>query len=214
MEESLTKEKILKKIRSALIEKTANPYPKLDVDYSFFEAPNIEKELVFAQNLIEQGGYFLYCDNHLDFVEDFLNLCENKKWKQFLCTDKALKNVLNQVSFEHDIVVGNSVEVYFTTAECVTARNVSLVFSNKQTHLHALNKAKALIVLIDLSQVVFDLKEVTQLLKLKYNNQYPAEVHAIGGPYKCETNPDALQEVYVFLIENQFIQNLDPILLK
>jgi len=208
MQESLTKEKILKKIRSALIEKTANPYPKLDIDYTFFGVSDEEKELQFAQNLTQHGGYFLYCQNHLDFAEDFLKLCENKKWQQFLCTDKSLQNVLNQVAFKHDVNLSNNIEVYFTNAECATARTASLIFSNKQANMRAIAQAKALVVIIDIAQVVNDLKDAIQNIRLKYNNQYPAEVHALSGPFKCETQPDLMQEVYVFLIEDNFVQNL------
>jgi len=48
MQESTTREKMLKKIRNALISKTANPYHNLDFDSPVFRMNDDVPELIFT----------------------------------------------------------------------------------------------------------------------------------------------------------------------
>ncbi len=209
MQDSLTKEKILKKIRAGLIEKTPNPFPKLDMETRLFEQQNIEKELVFATTFTNQGGHFLFNQNHLDFVEDFLGLCDAKKWKQFYCIEKKISDFLTELEFPHlnSIDHAPSAEVLITSCECLIARTGTLVFSSKQAAGKTLTaKSKVLILLANIDQLVDDIKDATHLLKVKYNGSYPSEVNFISGPFTdhaaAETNINNLKEVYLFLIDN------------
>lgn len=214
MQDSLTKEKILKKIRAGLIEKTTNPFPKLDMETRLFELPDMDRELVFATAFTSQGGHFLFNQNHLDFVEDFLGLCDAKKWKQFYCIDKTISEFLTELEFSHLNINDHAptAEVLITTCECLIARTGTLVFSSKQAAGKTLTaKSKVLILLANVDQVVDDIKDATHLLKVKYNSNYPSEVNFVSGPFtdnaQVETNLNNLKEVYLFLIDtNEMLQ--------
>ena len=65
MEESTTREKVLKKIRASLLSKTTNPYPKLDFDSSVFQLTDEDPVLVFSEKLTLAGGKFFLIENKL-----------------------------------------------------------------------------------------------------------------------------------------------------
>lgn len=209
MQDSLTKEKILKKIRAGLIEKTPNPFPKLDTEVRLFDMQDSERELVFAKAFTQQGGHFLFNQNHLDFVEDFLGLCEAKKWNQFYCLEKNISNFLTELEFQHTNINDHAAtaEVLITNCECLIARTGTLVFSSKQAAGKILTaKSKVLILLANVEQLVDDIKDAMHLIKVKYNSYYPSEVNMLSGPFTdnaaLESNTENYKEVYLFLIDN------------
>ncbi|MEO8151137.1 MAG: LUD domain-containing protein [Bacteroidia bacterium] len=205
MQESLTKEKILKKIRAALIEKTPHPFPKVDTDSRLFNIPDTEREIVFAEAFKKLGGNFLFAENHLDFVEDFLGLCESKNWQQFFCLDNNISAFLDAVEFAHikTSKTTSTPEVVITTCECLIAQSGTIVMSGKLavgTSLPA--KSKVLIILAGLDQLTDDMKDAMHYITLKYNKHYPSSVTLLNGPFKTIDDKNNLQEVYLFLVEN------------
>lgn len=218
MQDSLTKEKILKKIRAGLIEKTPNPFPKLDTEIRLFEMQDSERELVFAKAFTQQGGHFLFNQNHLDFVEDFLGLCEAKKWKQFYCLEKNISNFLTTLEFAHTNINDHAAnaEVLITNCECLIARTGTLVFSSKQAAGKILtSKSKVLILLANVEQLVDDIKDAMHLIKVKYNSNYPSEVNILSGPFTDNAvsvnNTENYKEVYLFLIDSNDMLKLSEL---
>ena len=69
MEDSTTREKVLKKIRAALLSKSSNPYPRIDYDSAVFATSDEDPLLIFADQLTAAGGHFILCDDDLEFVE-------------------------------------------------------------------------------------------------------------------------------------------------
>ena len=63
MEESTSREKVLKKVRHALIYKTDNPFPHVDFDSPVYMPMNDTSDVNFAQEFTEVGGVFIYCEN-------------------------------------------------------------------------------------------------------------------------------------------------------
>ena len=52
MEETTTREKVLKKIRAALLSKSDNPYPRIDHDTSVYAASDEDPLLIFSEKMI------------------------------------------------------------------------------------------------------------------------------------------------------------------
>ena len=67
MEESTSREKVLKKVRDALIEKTEPPYPIIDQDSPVFREMTEPLDVNFAQELVKVSGKFVYCDSEDEF---------------------------------------------------------------------------------------------------------------------------------------------------
>ena len=72
MQEATPKERMLKKIRKALIEKAENPFPKFeDTEAIFASSPEL-LEIQFAEAFNKVNGQFVYCEDEKDFLEDLV----------------------------------------------------------------------------------------------------------------------------------------------
>ncbi len=185
MQESTSREKVLKRIRKALIGKTANPYPDLDTTSSVFEMNDDAPELIFAKTFREAGGHFIFCEDMLEFADSFLNLVQSKKWKQLHCYDSDLKTFLIQCEFplagDKSLVTDNSVAV--SLSECLIARTGSMMISSgleTGRGLPALSKAHVVVGFTH--QLVDDISDAFNLMKKRYNSDLPSSMTIITGP--------------------------------
>jgi L-lactate dehydrogenase complex protein LldG len=88
VEQQITsKEKILKKIRQALIFKQKAKYANIDLDSNVYIQPPQEELILetFAKNLVGLKGQFVFCTNQFDCIDKLLTLLEQRKWKHLFC---------------------------------------------------------------------------------------------------------------------------------
>ena len=76
-----SKEKLLKKIRQALLEKRDNPYPQLE-NLPHYEPNDEMLEVVFAEQFTAVSGQFVYCEDEIQFIETLLTLAEEWQYLQ------------------------------------------------------------------------------------------------------------------------------------
>lgn len=194
MQESKTREKILKKVRSALIEQTLNPFPKTDTEAEIFQVSDEDMEVIFANNFSAKNGRFFYSENQFDFIEDVIALCSSYQWKNCICVEDQLKQFLTSVDFPFKTEVENNSEngAIITTCECLIARTGEVVFSSK---LNLLTDSKLpVIVVADFSNILIDMLEALHLMRLKYGSSLPSSVNIVS--------PSAENNLFVFLSEN------------
>ena len=194
MQESKTREKILKKVRSALIEQTPNPFPKADTEAAIFQVSDEDPEVIFANNFSAKNGRFFYNENQFDFIEDVIALCSSYQWKNCICIDDYLNRFFTSVDFPFKRNVENKSEnaVIITTCECLIARTGEIMFSTK---LNLLTDSKLpVIVVADFSNILIDMHEALHLMRLKYGSSLPASVNIIS--------PSPENNLFVFLSEN------------
>ncbi len=210
MKETTSKEKMLKKIRKALLEKRDNPYPNLEETALYAE--NTEYlEVLFAEQLTAVSGQFVYCEDEIQFIENLLQLAEVKKFRKIYCWEPKLQKVLE--TYEYPFYSTDTdfleAEVGITLCEALVARNGSVMVSNGNEagrrlsiypHIH--------IVFAYTSQLVLDLKDGFKLLKHKYGSELPSMISNITGPSRTADIEKTLvlgahgpKELYVFLIE-------------
>jgi len=211
MQESTTREKVLKKIRNALISKTANPYPNLDFDSPVFRMNDDVQELIFAQAFREAGGNFVFCTSMLEFAEELLNLAQSKKWTRLLCVEKELSHFLEQCEFpiNYDPATITSTQASVTLCECLVARTGSIMVSSAQTAGRGIPMyTPAHVVVAFPGQLVDDLKDAFSFIKNKYKEQQPSFMTFITGPSKTAdignelvTGAQGPSEVYLFLVD-------------
>jgi len=79
-----SKEKLLKKIRKALLEKRDNPYPNLE-DLPHYPKTGELPEVLFAEQFAAISGQFVFCEDELQFIENLLELAEEHKWHKIYC---------------------------------------------------------------------------------------------------------------------------------
>ena len=85
MQDSTTREKILKKIRQALIHKTNQRFPNIDWDKNIYVTSDESLEEQFAKSFTKIGGQFVFCENELEFLEHLVGLAEERGWKLIHC---------------------------------------------------------------------------------------------------------------------------------
>ncbi|NQV76535.1 MAG: lactate utilization protein [Bacteroidetes bacterium] len=211
MKETTSKEKMLKKIRKALLEKRDNPYPNLE-DTPLYEEYNDHLDVLFAGQLSAVSGNFVFCEDEIQLIENLLNLAEKKNWRKIYAWETELQSLLSNYEFPFystDTEFLNA-DVGITFCEALVARNGSVLVSNGTAagrrlsiypHIH--------IVIAYTSQLVLDLKDGFKLLKDKYPENMPSMVSNITGPSRTADIEKTLvlgahgpKELYVFLLED------------
>lgn len=210
MKETTSKERMLKKIRKALLEKRDNPYPNLE-DTPVYRESDEYLEVMFAEQFTAIAGQFIYCADEIQFIENLLQLAEEKTLRKIYCWEPDLQNLLS--TYEYPFYSTDTdfmqADVGITLCEALVARNGSVLVSNGSAagrrlsiypHIH--------IVLAYTSQLVLDLKDGFALLKEKYGDHMPSMVSNVTGPSRTADIEKTLvigahgpKELYVFLIE-------------
>jgi L-lactate dehydrogenase complex protein LldG len=211
MKETTAKERMLKKIRKALLDKRDNPYPNLE-DAPLYPKNEEFLEVVFAEQFTAVAGNFLYCEDDIQFIENLIELAESKKWRKIYCWEPKLQEMLTH--FEYPFI-GNdkdflNADVGITFCEALIARNGSIMVSSGTDAGRRLSiYPNSHIVLAYTSQLVLDLKDGFARLKEKYGNALPSMISTITGPSRTADIEKTLvlgahgpKELYVFLIDD------------
>ena len=205
-----SKEKLLKKIRKALLEKRDNPYPNLE-DLPHYPQTEELPELMFAEEFTGTAGQFVFCEDEIQLIDNLLNLADQRKWRKIYCWEPALQELLLKYDypfFETDKDFEQA-EVGFTLCEALIARNGSILLSNAGMAGRRLSIYPPVhIVLAYTSQILTDLKDGFKLIKNKYGNQLPSMITNVTGPSRTADIEKTLvmgahgpKELFVFLLE-------------
>ncbi len=210
MNETTSKERMLKKVRKALLEKRDNPYPNLE-DTPLFEDYTGHIDLLFAEQLTAVAGNFIFCEDEIQLVENLLHLADEKNWRRIYCWEPQLQELLERYEYpfystETDFL---NADVGISTCEALVARNGSVLVSNGNQAGRRLSiYPNVHIVIAYTSQLVLDLKDGFKSLKAKYQGSFPTMVSNITGPSRTADIEKTLvlgahgpKELYVFLLE-------------
>ncbi len=211
MKETTSKEKMLKKIRRALLEKRDNPYLNLE------ETPLYEKhedllEVLFAEQLTAVSGHFVFCEDEMQFIENLIDFTEEKNWRKIYCWEPKLQEVLSKFEFpfystDTDFM---KAEVGITLCDSLIARNGSVLLTNgsgagRRLSIYPHNH----LVVAYTSQLVLDIKDGFKILKDKYGTLLPTMICNVTGPSRTADIEKTLvlgahgpKELIVFLIED------------
>jgi L-lactate dehydrogenase complex protein LldG len=213
MEDTTTKEKILKKVRDALISKKENPFKNVDFTASVFHPLQEEKEVAFARKLMDMGGSFVYCENEKALGENLQTLLAQKGWKDYFVVDKKLEMLLKsmEIPFQNDPQKFNNMVAGITRCEYLIARFGSvLVSSGLQSGRRMFVFPETHVVVAYASQVVEELQEALEGLKVRYRNELPSQVTVITGPSRTADIEKTLvmgahgpRELYVFVVDDE-----------
>jgi len=215
MEDSTSKEKILKHVRDALIEKTEVPYPILDQDSSVYQDITEPLDVTFAEELVRIAGKFVYCENEDEFISTLKNFILEKNWGLLFCQDAKIHSILKSggIPFEAHTDAFREAHIGITRCEFLIARLGSAMVSSR------LNPGRRIVVYPEVhlilafsSQLVPDLKQALAGIKKKYRDNYPSMISIISGPSRTADIEKTLvmgahgpKELYVFLIDDTTI---------
>ncbi len=213
MDETTTKEKILKRIRDALISKKENPFKNVDFSSSVLVETEEEKEIVFAQKLMAMGGVFVYCENEKALGENLKSLLNQKAWKDYFVVDKKLEILLKtlDIPFQNEPAAFNNMVAGITRCEYLISRFGSvLVSSGLDSGRRMFVFPESHIVVAYTSQVVMELKEALAGMRRRYNEKFPSQMTVITGPSRTADIEKTLimgahgpRELYVFVVDDE-----------
>jgi L-lactate dehydrogenase complex protein LldG len=209
MEESTSREKVLKKVRHALIYKTDNPFPQVDFDSPVYKPMNDTSDVNFAQEFNKVGGVFIYCENEAEVVSTLAALNEECEWNNIYCTEPEIQYMLTQadVPFESDEESLQALKVGITGCEFVISRLGSIMVSSRNSRrLNVYPETHVVIAYVN--QLVDDLKDAFDAILSKYSGRLPSMISVITGPSRTADIEKTLvmgahgpKELYLILVE-------------
>jgi L-lactate dehydrogenase complex protein LldG len=208
-----SRETILNSIRKSLDEnKLPMPFPEAEKMQDFFAKSASSIEETFAEEFIKLGGKFIYCANHKEFLSQLTALFDNMSWSEIQTKDKFLLTLMAEHNFTlvKQATTMSDIEVGMSMCESLVARTGSTILSAAQDAGRALPVYSPIhITVAYTNQLVWDIKDAIDQLKVKYNNQIPSMVSLTTGPSRTADIEKTLvvgvhgpKEVYVFLIQN------------
>ncbi|MCC7301207.1 MAG: LUD domain-containing protein [Bacteroidia bacterium] len=211
MEDSKSREKILKKVRAALIQGVPENPANLDIESEIYVIPPESPEEVFARQFTALNGKFLFCENTTDAAEVVRNLVNENGWTGLFSSDQFIHELLFSsgltiASEEKDLISSN---VGITGCECLVARLGAVLISSKQAsgrrlpvypHYH--------LVIAFTDQIVMNMKDGLKLIRERYKGELPSMISSIAGPSRTADIEKTLvqgahgpKEIYVILID-------------
>lgn len=211
MQESTSKEKILKKIRKALIQKNDARYVSVDHDSPIYPSASESLDLVFAEAFVKTGGHFFYCDSLDDLSEGMKSLMESRQWEVLHCFEDNLKDILSRIEipFVDNKNQLSEMKAAVTTCENLVARTGTVMMSSAKSSGRKLPAfTPAHVVVASTNQLVFTMDECLEGLKAKYGDKMPSLITAITGPSRTADIEKTLiigahgpKEVFLFLLD-------------
>lgn len=211
MQDTTSREKILKKIRQALIHKTTGRFPNIDWEKNVYNTSGDSLEEKFAEVFTKVGGQFVFCENEMEFLENVIMLAQENKWKQFYCQEQKITDFMDQIEFPYTKEQQKFPEgmVAITSCEALVARLGSVIISSKLGSGRKLFVVPTIhIIMAYSSQIVPELKDALTLIKNKYN-ELPSMIAALTGPSRTADIEKTLvtpahgpRDIFVFVIDD------------
>lgn len=213
MKESTTKEKVLKKVRDALIDKLHPPYESVDLESSVYTAPVSEfADVTFAEALSMANGQFVYCADYQELSNSLLALLRQKNVSRLFCSNNHFDNLIkvSDIVCQRDLNDIEHCQASITGCEVLISRLGTVVISSR----HSGGRSGAIItplhiVVANSGQLVPDIKDALAFISKKYDGVLPSMLTFITGPSRTADIEKSLvigvhgpKELYVFLLEN------------
>lgn len=207
------KERMLKKVRQALLEKQEHPHPEFE-DSPLYKDEEESLDVTFASAFTAVSGKFIYCDGEIAIIENLIALVEELGISKIYAWESAVQTLLGQYGFP--IIMNDThfleAEVGITSCEALIARNGSILLSSANTSGRRLSVYPPIhIVFAKSSQLVMDIKHGMALIKERYGMQLPSMISTITGPSRTADIEKRLvlgahgpKELYVFMLEDRF----------
>ncbi|MEH6304445.1 LUD domain-containing protein [Olivibacter sp. CPCC 100613] len=213
MQEATAKERLLKKIRKALLLKRDNPYPNLEEVPLYKESDEVI-EILFAQNFTAVAGNFVFCEDEIQLIESLLAITEKEGLRKIYAWEKEIQKILDRYEFPYfrGDTEFQKAEMGITKCEALIARSGSIMVSNGDLagrrlsiypHVH--------VVIAYTSQLVMDLKDGFELIKQRYNQELPTMISTITGPSRTADIEKTLvlgahgpKQLYLLLVDDTF----------
>ena len=212
MQDSTSREKVLKNIRTALINSMHAPFPPQEQEEPVLKPLEDEDALdvAFAVALNEVSGHFVYTAGLNELNEAIITLIEQKGYKKVFCLIPQIKDFLekNNIAITDNVKSVHECDLVISDCECLIARFGSVVLSSAQVlSRKGIAAPENHIVIARNNQIVRDIKDAFAYLKKKYDNVLPSMFTMVTGPSRTADIEKTLvlgahgqKELFVFLL--------------
>lgn len=209
MQETTSRQKVLKNIRNALITASDNPYADARQDIRPDVVEDNPLEIQFASAFSAEGGNFVYCETPDELSNALLSLLKGFKQEDVFFRVKDMQR-FGLEDIQSDIAVVNNCRLSVTACESLIASSGSILVASENAFEHlAISRPEKHIVLALLSQIKPGLADALQALKEINQNSFPAYTSLITGPSRTADIEKTLvkgmhgpKELYVCLLDD------------
>lgn len=217
IKDSTSREKVLKRVRHALLEPSDNPFPGIDMESSVYVPIEEEKDIQFAYELSRLGAKFIYCQSPSDMLIKVKALFTEMGWDKACCNDDLITGLLEHAGVKAFTSTKQNefYKVSVTGCECLIARTGSILISSEQASGRKLPfMCDTHVVIAFTSQVVLDIKQAFEYMRSKYSNKLPSMVSIISGTGRSDDIEKIMVpighgpgELYVFMADEESTDN-------
>ena len=186
MYEAKSKEIVLRRVREALAKSAPFLPPTPDFSSPLHQAPSEDLSVQFAEAFIRNSGLFVYCENEEDFFDQLFALKREQNIQHLFVWEPNLQNILYQAGIEF---LGNEddfiqqAQASLTTCEALITRTGSILVSSANAGGRRLSVyPETHMVVAKASQLVPDIRDGLQLVRDKYQDNFPSMVSMVSGP--------------------------------
>lgn len=203
------REKVLKRIRNALINKTELNAEQLNVEVAAFKPFEQAIPFEFAKNFTDAGGFFYYSENRQELKIAINTLLNEKGYMSVYCSNDELSSLVNTgvTAVLTDLADLPATPVVMTECEYLCARTGSILLSSfLSCGRRGVATNDALLVVAQIDQIVPDIQNAILSITEKYTEEFPSQLTFVTGPSRTADIEKQIvmgahgsKEVYVFL---------------
>lgn len=185
IDNSTSKEKVLRNVRKALLTKDLGGIPKIDFETEVFAIEGTDLQELFSKNLQFHNGKFFYCQHIFHFIDQLINFVEKASIKSIACFEINLKNSIEDCGFKIDSQYSEifGVEASITGCVAAIARTGSIILSSNENMGRGISVFPPIhIVVIFKDQLKYDMKDYLNGIKNSNISELPSMFTIITGP--------------------------------
>jgi L-lactate dehydrogenase complex protein LldG len=203
MARSSAKDNIMSRIRQALSNPVPLPFPRSEEPVAIYPPAAETPEILFAKEFTKLQGKFAFCVDEKDLQSQVQQLVSSREWTKVFCNEGKWRQ-----QFGNTADLPNC-DAAITGCEYLVARTGTIVMSAaQQSGRTASVYAPIHICIAYSSQLVFDLKDALESMKLRYGSNMPSLITFASGPSRTAdiektlvTGVHGPKEVYLFLVD-------------
>jgi L-lactate dehydrogenase complex protein LldG len=209
MESQGSRSKILNKIKQALKDPVAVPFPDQLAETPIFLPTEEELTIGFAEKFTELLGKFVYCADEAELVDQLTKLIHAQAWTKVYSREAGWLDDMKEYNFDpvntDDL---DSCDVAITLCDHLIARTGTIVLSTNQLSGRTASVYAPIHICIAYThQLVFDISDSLQLFKNE-EAHLPSMISYATGPSRTADIEKTLvvgvhgpKEVYCFLVD-------------
>ena len=180
------REKVLKKIRNALLDSDDSAINLSEEGKSaVFPESNTPLPMQFAENFTEAGGMFYYAESEKELKQALNSVLKELKYQSVFCANDNFANLIMSDTYA---IISNpddlpTVPAVISECEFLCARTGSILMSSYlSAGRRGIAMNDALIIIASQNQVLPDIEDALRETHKKYKGRFPSQLSFVTGP--------------------------------